>query len=268
LNSLLNSKTLIVGVNSQLGACLAEFLQKNEFEVQGTTRRSAQVSENTLYFDLLDSDCASIPGAFDYVVICAGITNITACEENREKCELVNVDNTIKLIEHFRTRGSFVVFPSSNAVFDGSTPFNNADEPPNPISNYGKFKRAVEDYIALNSAENAAVIRLTKIINKRSPFLRDWLSSAAKGLEINAFNDKIFSPLPIEDAVEGIVDLMKTRRPGLFQLGGSKEVTYYDYAKALFANDPKKLELVRPIHQLESKPYFNHHNSLTKRMPE
>jgi len=263
-----DSKILIIGIDSQLGTALAEFLVGKNVNAYGTTKSNKGTDEKTYYFDFLRSDNSLPLTYFNFVVICAAITNIEECEKNKTNSRLINVTKTIELIDRCLTSGCFVIYPSSNAVFDGTKAFNHHDDEPMPISMYGKFKLEVEDYIASKSRGNTAVIRFTKIISKRSPFLRTWLENAEKGFEINVYRDKLLSPVSIEDAVAAIYMMLEKRCPGLFQLGGTDEVTYFDYARALFAGDPTKLKLLRPINQPEPKPYFNYHNSLVTRLPK
>jgi dTDP-4-dehydrorhamnose reductase len=261
-------RILIIGIDSQLGAALAEFLVSKNVDVYGTTKNNKDIDEKTYYFDFLELENSLPLSFFNFVVVCAGITNIKECEENKNISRLINVTKTVELIGWCLNSGCFVIYPSSNAVFNGTKAFNHHDDEPMPISMYGKFKLEVEDYIARNSRGNAAVIRFTKIISKRSPFLRSWLENVEKGLEISVYRDKVLSPVSVEDAVEAIYIVLERRCPGLFQLGGSDEVTYFDYACALFAGHPEKLKLLRPVDQPELKPYFNHHNSLVTRLPK
>jgi len=259
---------LIIGIDSQLGAALAEFLVRKNMDVYGTTKNNKNTDEKTYYFNFLKSDNFLPLIDFSFIVICAAITSIEECENNKTYSRLINVTKTIELIDRCLTIGCFVMYPSSNAVFDGTKAFNHHDDEPMPISMYGKFKLEIEDYIASKSRGNTAVIRFTKIISRRSPFLRTWLENAEKGLEINVYQDKLLSPVSIEDTVAAIHMVLEKRCSGLFQLGGTDEVTYFDYARALFAGDPTKLKLLRPINQPEPKPYFNYHNSLVTRLPK
>lgn len=268
MNSSHDAKILIVGIDSQIGAALAGLLAAKGMDVFGTTRKAGNTGEKIFYLDLLEPNDSLVLERFDFAVICAAITNVTECEDAPERSEQVNLTNTVKLIDRCLLSDCFVIYPSSNAVFDGTKAFNSRDDEPRPRSAYGRLKLAVEDHIASNLPDNAAVLRFTKIVAKRSPFLQSWRENIDKGREINAYRDKFFSPLPIEDAVAAIFTIMSKRRPGLFQLGGTEEISYFDYARALFADDPAKLALVKPVNQPEPKSYFNHYNSLVTRLPE
>ncbi len=54
-------------------------------------------------------------------------------------------DKTSLLIKRLVAVGIFVVFISSNAVFDGTIPFVRADQPVNPKTAYGRQKAAAEE---------------------------------------------------------------------------------------------------------------------------
>lgn len=110
---------------------------------------------------------------------------------------------------------------------------------PNPCTDF--FKLPVEEHITKNADGNAAIVRFTKIITHEPPFLRSWQEHAKIGSEIVAFQDKFFSPIPIEDAVTTLYMIMRKRRAGLFQLGGVEAISYFDYARQVFAGDSTAL---------------------------
>jgi dTDP-4-dehydrorhamnose reductase len=263
-----DKRTLIVGINSQMGAGLAERLASENLPFFGTTRNIDNVSDQVIYFDLLDSDVSLPLQDFDFVIVCSAVTNIAECEYQLEKSKRVNVTKTIQLIDRCLANGCFVIYPSSNAVFDGTVPFNLPGDQPNPKSMYGFFKLAVEEHITKNADGNAAIVRFTKIITHQSPFLRSWRENAKMGSEITAFQDKFFSPIPIEDVVTTLYMLMIKRRAGVFQLGGAEEISYLDYARQVFAGDPTALDLLKAVEQPEPKSFFNYYNSLATRLPE
>jgi dTDP-4-dehydrorhamnose reductase len=109
---------------------------------------------------------------YECVIICAAITNIAYCETDPENCERINSINTIKLIERCVDSNCFVIFLSSNAVFDGSKQFYNHTDPPNPNTFYGKSKLLVENYIQSLNTNQACILRLTKVITEYSQFIQ------------------------------------------------------------------------------------------------
>ena len=138
---------LIVGIDGQIGSALATDLRSRGVVVQGTSRKTKCLNE-TVSFLNLDDQPPELPYAkFSHVVICAGMTNIETCEHNQALCQEINVSGTIALIDRCLESGCFVVYPSSNAVFDGTQAFNKHDDPPNPKSAYGRAKLAIETHL-------------------------------------------------------------------------------------------------------------------------
>ena len=81
---------------------------------------------------------------------------------------------TIKIIDKAISRNCFVIFLSSNAVFEGSKPYYKYFEKVKPINNYGLFKSQVEKFIISSSKNYACILRLTKVISNKSSFILNW----------------------------------------------------------------------------------------------
>jgi len=235
---------LIVGVDSEIGSELKKLTLKNGFEVEGTSRRKEFTSKNISFFDLEEPNFESIDMHFECVIICAAITNITQCEENPNLCKRVNLINTIRLIDNAVANNSFVIFLSSNTVFDGTQSFYKHYDETNPISEYGKCKKAVEEYLINNINNKGCVIRFTKVISKKTPFIESWESDAEKGLSVQAYSNKLISSISIGSAVSAIQLLINTKKSGIFQLGGAEEVSYLNFAQSYFKGRPNALKLI------------------------
>ena len=86
----------------------------------GTTRRDVAYHGSRIHLDLSDDlRDRKFPWPVSTAVICAGVTNIAACEREPEKTAQVNVAGITGLIENLVESGSFVIYLSSNLVFDG-----------------------------------------------------------------------------------------------------------------------------------------------------
>jgi len=262
-----SSNILIIGVDSQIGSSLQKTLKYNNFNVFGTTRRRERVNSTTLFFDLANPIIDFHLSQFDTVVICSAITEIYKCEQEAEECERVNVKNTIQLIDNCTAQNCFIIFLSSNSVFDGCQPFYNIDAKPNPKSNYGRFKLAVELYIRKNINFSACVLRITKVITDKSHFIEQWNQECIEGKEIVVFTNRFLSPVPVNIAVNSILLLIEKQLSGLYHLGSDEEISYYDYAKQVFAKNERALSLLKPVSDPSIKGNCIIHNSLTTHLP-
>ena len=240
-----SKKILIVGIDSEIGSELKKLTLDNGFKVEGTSRRKEFVSKKITFFDLEEPNFESIDNHFDCVIICAAITNIAECEENPNLCKKINLINTIRLIDNVIANDSFVIFLSSSAVFDGTQSFYKHTDETNPISEYGKCKNSVEEHIKNYVNKKGCVLRFTKVISKETPFIKRWESESEKGLFIKAYSNKFISTISIESAVSAIQLLINTKKSGIFQLGGSEEVSYFNYAQSYFRGRPNTLKLIK-----------------------
>ena len=93
------------------------------------------------------------------------------CENNQKKSYKINVDAVKKILDFFSDSKQILLL-SSSQVFDGSIPFRQPYDKKNPINEYGKQKSEMED-IAL-TYENATILRLSKIVNKKDELFQNW----------------------------------------------------------------------------------------------
>lgn len=252
IQSMYSKTILIVGIDSEIGGNLKKSLLQNGFIVEGTSRKKKSLSKGVTYLDLRDPDFKLINKKFDSVIICAAITNILKCEESPTESKKINVINTIKLIDSALKNDSFVVFLSSNLVFDGAKSFYKHADITSPKTLYGQCKKLVEDHIKNNTNNNACILRLTKVISKNTPFIKHWEEQLSKGIYINAYDNKFMSAVSIVSVISAIQVLINSKKSGIFQLGGREEISYYNFAQSYFSTSPKLLKLIKQGYDIES----------------
>jgi len=259
-------KLLIVGIDSMIGQNLISSPILNNFEIYGTTRRvqNYKNNRNLYHLDLSSGKIDSLQGTFDFAVICAGETNIKKCEDFYDTARQINVDNTIHLLSRLISQGTFVLFLSSNAVFDGSKAFCNPTDIKNPVNNYGRFKLEVENYLASQQVPSS-VLRLTKVVAPNYGILLEWSKSLAKNIEINAYTDQLISPIGLMETTQTIISLINGKSTGFFQLGGKVEMSYYEFAMDQFKNISEVSALIKPV--TSSFRFQGKYNSLSTYLP-
>ncbi len=258
-------KVLIVGVDSKIGSALKKHFKKS-YITFGTTRKKEKKSEDTYYFDLEHPNFDFLPKKIRAAVICASSTDIKEFKKNSEKYRRINVTNTIKLVEKLSDDGCFIIYLSSNAVFDGKKPFYKVGDETNPVTLYGKFKAEVEKFLTSNSNINSCILRLTKVITEKTEFLERWKNEARVGVSIKTYKNRYLSPIDIKDVVEAIDLCLRKKQTGIFHLGGSKEITYTDYAYEYFKNYVEARDLIKS--ELEPGVSGFTHNSLSTELPK
>ena len=129
---------LIVGADSMVGSALITRLRQTGARVLGTTRRRENVSEECLHLDLADNvQQWRPPQPVDVAILCAGVTALQACKNNPTESAKINVAGLTQLARNLFRDGAFVIYLSTNQVFDGSVPFRSAHDPRCPVTEYG-----------------------------------------------------------------------------------------------------------------------------------
>ncbi len=222
---------LVVGGNSTIGGALISRLDQVGLSVVWTTRRWGELGDRSLYVDL-DEDQSTwnlSEESFSSAVFCAAATSISACESHPDATRKINVDQTVKLADRLLANGTFVVFLSTDMVFDGSQPLARTHQDPNPVTQYGLQKADVERKL-LSRSDQVAVVRLGKVVGPQTSVFSEWITDLTSGVVIHPFSDATMAPISLGCVVGLLVDIATNRRGGIFHATGPTDVTYADAA--------------------------------------
>jgi len=229
---------LIVGGDSEIGAAAYRAIRELGLPVAATTRRRDRVGFERPFLDLSEAlDDWAVPPGTKAACVCAAIARMTACAADPAGTANINVDRTLTLIDKLTARGIYVLFLSTNQVFDGCTAQVPADAPYSPVSEYGRQKSRTETALRERMARNMpiAILRLAKVLSPRMPLLEHWVADLLASKPISAFSDMVLAPTPTDLVCLAIRDLMKDRAGGTFQLTGPRDVAYAEVARFLAA---------------------------------
>jgi dTDP-4-dehydrorhamnose reductase len=196
-----------------------------------TTRHAGGLSGNRVFLDLAEDITDWQPPEYTSVAyFCAAVTSLAKCKKDPSYAEKINVTNTVTLAKKLAAQGVFVVFLSTNLVFDGSTPFQNADHPTCPNTEYGKMKVAAEQQL-LELGSSVSIVRFTKVLGPNMPLFKEWKATLKKGGAIHPFSDMVMSPVPLRFAAEVLISIAEKRLFGITQVSGTEDLTYEQAAR-------------------------------------
>lgn len=252
-------RILICGSNGLLGQRLALCLgHETEYEVLNTSYHRSFVLDHHLFdYTQLDvtnrSDVKSLVTSFrpDVIVNAAAMTNVDACETQRELAWKVNVVGVENLVEVSRRINCALVHISTDYVFDGKNgPYKESDRV-NPVNYYGKTKLAGENVI-LAGGIASAILRTIVVygtgINVKSNFALWVINNLREGKTIRCADDQISSPTHVNDLAAGVVKTIERERRGLYHLGGGDLLSRYEFAAkaaGIFGFDPALIQRVK-----------------------
>jgi dTDP-4-dehydrorhamnose reductase len=227
---------LIVGGDSEIGAAAFATLEGQGQAAAATTRRSALVGRHRPFLDLAVSlDGWEPPEEVTSACVCAAIARLADCAADPQGSAYINVTQTLALVDKLLRRGIYVLFLSTNQVFNGRVPQVPPDTPHSPVSEYGRQKARAEAALLNYVARGApiGILRLAKVVSPRMPLLQRWIADLASGKPIGAFGDMTLAPTHIASVCSAIRSLLTERASGIFQLTGSRDVSYADVGRFL-----------------------------------
>ena len=190
------------------------------------------------------------------------MTNVDACETQRELAWKVNVVGVENLVEVARRINSLLIHISTDYVFDGRNgPYKETDRV-NPVNYYGKTKLAGENVI-LAGGISAAILRTIVVygtgINVKNNFALWVINSLRDGKNIQCVDDQIGNPTHVSDLAACVVRVIERECSGLYHIGGADAVSRNEFAvKAaeVFGLSPSLIQKVKSseLHQTAIRP--------------
>ena len=180
--------------------------------------------------------------------------NISFCEENYQKTFKINVINTSSLIEKLLLKKIFVLFISTNLVFNNSKKKRFEKTSKKPVTNYGLMKSICEDKIQKFSKKKnlknyLSILRISKVLSPNLDPIKSWKNNVIKRKITNVPYDIFCCPIDMDSLNKTIFNIINKSLSGIFHLTGLKEYNYYSLAKKIFNNN----QLFNPIYSKDLK---------------
>ena len=150
-----NKKILVVGSNGLLGQKLCEIIVRGgayNLTIASIEEKPLRqvVGAQYIRVDITNKkDVKSLVSTChpDVIINAAAMTNVDACETERELCWRINVDGVENLVDAAKKSNTKVVHISTDYIFDGKNGPYAEDDRPEPLSYYGKSKLASENLL-------------------------------------------------------------------------------------------------------------------------
>jgi len=238
-------KLLVVGADGELGRAACSHFEAQDIEVFGTSRRRGG---DHLYLDLTVPQGWEVLPEVDAAVICAGMTSIAACAQDPATSMQVNVRGTVSLAWKLAQQGVFVVYLSSNQVFDGAVAHRDRDASPCPVSEYGRHKALAEAGMRhLVDRDMGAVLRLTKVMTPDLPVVEGWRRDLRAGKAIGPFCNLPIAPVSLDFALAALENILTERVSGVFHASSLEDSSYLSLAQIVAEQEGADPALIRPV---------------------
>ncbi|BBA70803.1 dTDP-4-dehydrorhamnose reductase [Geobacter sulfurreducens] len=179
------------------------------------------------------------------VVNCAAYTDVDGCETNADLAMAVNGEGVGNLTAVTREIGALLVQMSTDYVFDGAkeSPFLE-DDPPNPLSVYGRSKLLGEEKARENP--DHLIVRTQWLYGLAGKnFVETMLRLSKERSEIAVVDDQVGSPTWTMDLALAISELIENNCRGTYHAANRGICSWYEFARTIFAEAGTEMT-VRP----------------------
>lgn len=232
-------KLLITGSNGLLGQKLiGNCIHKraNQYQILATSQGENRITSfggfNYKSMDITNlEDVQAVFDEFkpDIVINTAAMTMVDDCENQKDKCQKLNVEAVLNLINASRQHHSHFIHLSTDFIFDGEDGPYSEDAKPNPLSFYGESKLTAEKLIQ-ESTISWAIARTVLVYGTAENLSRSnivlWAKGALeKGEILKVVDDQFRSPTLAEDLAEGCLLMADKNAKGIYNISGKDQMS-------------------------------------------
>lgn len=228
-------RVIVFGAGGQLAVELIRALAERHYDISAFDRRQADIC-----------DAAQVAQVFartrpSFVLNGAAYNQVDAAELEPMAAFEANALAVRNLALACRDANAQLVHFSTDYVFDGDAGREYTEEDtPRPLGAYAVSKLAGELY-ARAYLPNPLIIRTAGVFGPgarntaRGNFVETMLRLAQSGNPVRVTSEHFASPTYAPALAERTVELIERGAGGLFHIGGGTAISWFDYARAIFA---------------------------------
>lgn len=205
---------LVTGATGQVGAAFVEVAGARH-EVVPATRADMPLE------DARAIDRAVRAARPDWVVHCAAMTNVDACEADPTAAREANVEGARRVARSAAAAGARLLHVSTDYVFDGKAGPYREEDPTGPVNVYAHTKLEGER-AALSEAPDAVVARTCVVFGPHRPNFVTWvLGELTAGRRVRVLTDQLVNPTYSSDGAAQMLALAEHDAEGVFHTAGA-----------------------------------------------
>jgi dTDP-4-dehydrorhamnose reductase len=245
-------RILITGASGLLGLNLA-LETTHRHTVFGTVNQHALKTDA---FTVIQTDLLA-PGAVerlldqtqpDWVIHCAALANLDACETDPLLAQQLNTDLPHTLASLVARSGARLVHISTDSVFDGLGGNYTEDDAPSPVSVYSRTK--LEGELAVAQADPGAIIARVNLygwsLSGNRSLAEFFFSNLSQHKPVMGFTDVFFCPLLANHLAQLFVRMFEKKLSGLYHVVSAECLSKYEFGMRLAQRFNLDGNLIKP----------------------
>ena len=192
----------------------------------------------------------------DVIIHCAALTDVEKCEMEPKLANLINAKATEIIAKETERLGSYLIYLSTDYIFDGKKGLYNETDFPNPLNHYGKTKLAGEKTVETNTSKWSIMRTSTPFgTNSSKKTFPVWLlENLQKNKEVNILEDQFTSPTYVPNLSKMILEIVTRNLEGFFHLAGSTRISRFEFAKLIAKKLNLDSSLLNPV-KIDTMPW-------------
>ena len=250
---------LITGSNGLLGQKLVyTCLGRNDIDLIATSKGENRlvVQQGYTYVTMDIGNKAEVHRVISHykpecVIHGAAMTNVDACETEREACRVQNIDAVDYIVEACNSINAHLVHVSTDFIFDGEHEPYDEEAEPNPVSYYG-WSKAEAERIVKEKSKSWAILRTVLVYGVVDNGSRSnvvlWAKGALeKGNPINVVVDQFRMPTLAEDLAQGCLLAAEKKSKGIFNISGKDYMSIVELVERVADHYGLSRDIINPI---------------------
>lgn len=237
-----HQRVIVLGAKGQLGQQVVATLSgRAAWDVIASDQTQVDITDEPCVQDLVNRHQPR------WLVNCAAMTNVDACESRTEEADAVNAKAVAHLAAASNAVGAKLLQISTDYVFDGraTIPYRE-DDPTNPINAYARSKYQGEQ--DARSCDRHLIVRTAWLYGLNAEnFVAKILSRAKSGLPLRVVNDQCGSPTYANDLANAIERLMRIDAEGTFHVTNTGRASWHEFATAALALAGMQHVTIEPV---------------------
>lgn len=233
-------RLLITGASGLFGSKLAEMGINRRFEVYSGYSHEKPAFGTPIHLDILNEN--QVKRVFKevnptVVVHAASLTNVDKCETNKVLAWNTNVEGTGHIAIASKTSYAFLVYISSDYIFNGEAGQYTETDAPDPINYYGFTKLSAEglvkDLIDDYCIARTSVIYGSTPVASKVNFALWLLAQLRRKKQVKIVTDQWNSPTLNTNLAAMTLEIIARKLTGTFNLSGATRISRYDFANTI-----------------------------------
>ncbi len=189
----------------------------------------------------------------DVIIHLAAMTNVDLCETQKDLATKINSKSTAVIAEQATKLVAFLVYVSTDYVFDGEEGMKKETDNTEPVDHYGKSKLEGENAVK-EIATKWCIARTSTpygIHPKKKSFPIFIAENLKAGTPLDIITDQYTSPTYVPNLSRMLIEISSRNIQGILHVSGATRVSRYDMAEMVAEKLSLDKKLLRPTNMAD-----------------